>query len=484
MESSKTVSRRKHGSVALVLMAVGMTAAADLPTARQVAQEMGVAWNNGNSLEVPKNPTDWGNPLPSQKLIDLVKSSGFNTVRLPCAWDSHADQATNVINTAWLAQVKTIVDYCIGNGMYVVLNSHWDGGWLEEHIDAGSQAAVNVKQKAYWTQIANYFKGYDHHLLFAGANEPAVQDAYGTAFGPDRVAALNSYHQTFIDAVRATGGNNASRTLIVQGPRTDIDLAKSVWTTLPKDNSISGRLMIEWHFYPYQWALMQNDESWGKVYYYWGKANMSTTDTERNTGWCNEAYVDSQFHILKRLYVDKGMPVLIGEWGAVKRTSLAGDALNRHLRSRATYYQYVVSAARSRGIVPAVWDAGFIGNYTFTIFDRPNTKVYDQDILTAIMTGAKTSFYGTVSAQPRVAAVAQPIRISSVGSGSLATWSASDAGFAKATLRDAQGRTLWSRSVKVDAGANSLALPSTGAGIAFLRIEQGAHVLTGKVIGG
>jgi len=165
-----------------------------------------------------------------------------------------------------------------------------------------------------------------------------------------------------IDAVRGTGGNNATRTLIIQGPHGDIELAKSAWTTLPKDNTTSGRLMAELHFYPYQWALMESDESWGKVFYYWGKANLSTTDTERNTTWCGEAFVDSEFTILERLYVDKGMPVLLGEFGAVKRTNLSGGAYDRHVKSRLAYYQYVVAAARGKGIVPAPWDAGGMGN--------------------------------------------------------------------------------------------------------------------------
>lgn len=462
---------------ALTLGAAIATPAADLPTAKQVATEMGVAWNIGNSLEVPKDPLAWGNPLPTQKLIDLAKSSGFGTIRLPCAWDSHADASTNTINAAWLAQVKTIVDYCIKNKLYVVLNSHWDGGWLEENISSAKQAEVNKKQKAYWTQIATYFKDYDHHLLFAGANEPAVQDAYGVAFGADRVAVLNSYLQTFIDAVRATGGNNASRTLLIQGPHADIELAKSAWTTLPKDK-ITGRLMAELHFYPYQFALMETDADWGKVFYYWGKANLSTTDTERNTTWCDEAFVDSQFNILKRLYVDKGMPVLLGEFGAMKRTNLSGASLDRHVKSRLSYYQYVVSASRSRGIIPAVWDAGGMGANTMTVFNRPSASVFDQALLTAIMNGAKTPYYGAVSVGPRKANLEATLRITTVDGGLNATWSAAKAGLAQARLQDLRGHVLWSGTVATSAGANTLTIPVAQPGFAVLRLSQDGQELS------
>lgn len=482
MERRKGHPPRIASLVACVGVLAGLCRA-ELPPAKAVAQEMGVAWNNGNSLEVPKDPLAWGNPLPTQKLIDLAKASGFGTIRLPCAWDSHADASTGTINPAWLAQVKTIVDYCIKNNLYVVLNSHWDGGWLEENISSAKQAEVNRKQKLYWTQIANYFKSYDHHLLFAGANEPAVQDAYGTAFGADRVAVLNSYLQTFIDAVRATGGNNASRTLIVQGPHGDIELAKSAWTTLPKDN-IAGRLMAELHFYPYQWALMETDADWGKVFWYWGKANLSTTDTERNTTWCGEAFVDSQFTILKRLFVDKGMPVLLGEFGAVKRTTLSGAALDRHVKSRLTYYEYVVSAARKRGIVPAVWDAGGMGNLTMTVFNRPAATVFDQGLLDAIKSGGRTSWYGTVATHERGPAPVDPIRAVRRGGGIEVGWTAVDAGTVGLVVRDLQGRTSWSGTVRVAAGPNLLALPVPVPGMAVVELLRDGRPVASATLPG
>src|SRR5674476_828830 len=114
----------------------------------------------------------------------------------------------NVIDADYLALVKRNVDYCIKDSMYVMINIHWDNGWLENHVTVADSASVNVMQKAYWTQIANYFKDYNEHLLFACANEPNSQDdATGRTV-------MESYIQTFIKAVRGTGGNNSSRTLI------------------------------------------------------------------------------------------------------------------------------------------------------------------------------------------------------------------------------------------------------------------------------
>ena len=144
-------------------------------------------------------------------LIKLVKQSGFNAIRLPCSWNQYADQITAEIKSSWLNRVKEVVQYCVNNGMYVILNIHWDDGWLETNCTPGKQEETNAKQQAFWEQIATHLRDFDEHLLFASANEPNVSDA-------TQMAVLLSYHQTFIDAVRSTGGKNAYRVLIVQGP--------------------------------------------------------------------------------------------------------------------------------------------------------------------------------------------------------------------------------------------------------------------------
>src|SRR6266545_1396403 len=130
----------------LALMVPAAARAQTLPPAADVARQIHLGWNVGNSLEATGGETAWGNPLISQQLIDAVKAAGFNAVRIPCAWDGHANQSTLAIDPAWMARVKQVVDYAIGNGMYVVLNIHWDGGWLEEHPLFSFQEAVNEKQ--------------------------------------------------------------------------------------------------------------------------------------------------------------------------------------------------------------------------------------------------------------------------------------------------------------------------------------------------
>ncbi|WP_148660885.1 cellulase family glycosylhydrolase [Marinilabilia salmonicolor] len=233
-------------------------------TAIQLASKMNMGWNLGNSMEPPSGETAWGNPKTTQALIDAVAAAGFNAVRIPCAWDSYIeDLETNKIKDSWLARVQEVVDYCYANDMYVILNIHWDGGWLEENIIPEKEEEVSQKQEALWKQIAIHFRDYDEHLLFAGTNEPNVEDA-------EQMGVLLNYEQVFIDAVRATGGCNAYRVLIFQGPSTDIDKTHTLMTALPQDD-VEDRLMAEVHYYtPWNFCGLTQDENWGDFYYFWG----------------------------------------------------------------------------------------------------------------------------------------------------------------------------------------------------------------------
>jgi len=357
-----------------------------LPTAQTVAGQMKVGWNLGNTLEAICGENAWGNPTTSQTLINAVKAAGFNTVRIPCAWDCHA--TNGVIDANWLARVKAVVDYCISNQMYAIINIHWDGGWLENNCTTSAQSAVNAKQQNYWTQIANYFKNYNEHLVFASANEPAVSDATG-------MSVLLSYHQTFINAVRATGGNNSSRTLIIQGPSTNIDNTNTLMNTLPTDQ-IASRLMLEVHYYtPWNYCGLTADASWGSMFYYWGNGYHSTIEPSRNATFGEESEVERALGLMKTKFVDKGIPVLIGEFGTIKRTNPADMSV--HQASREYFNKYVVSSAKSKGMVPVYWDNGASD---FGLFNRSTGAATDQGVINAIMQGAggggSTSTYVTL----------------------------------------------------------------------------------------
>jgi hypothetical protein len=341
-----------------------------LPTASQVASQIDVGWNIGNSLEVPGGETGWGNPVVNQQLIAGVKAAGFNAVRIPAAWDSHADQTTLTIDPAWLARVKQVVDYAISNDMYVILNIHWDGGWLEEHPLYSYQTAVNAKQQAYWTQIANYFKNYNEHLLFAGTNE--VHADYGTPT-TEHITVQQSYNQTFVNAVRATGGNNSTRTLVVQTYNTNMQHGLNYFS-LPSD-SASNRLMVEVHYYdPYDYTLNSSGSC-----LYWG----APYPTQSACTWAQESYVDDLFNQVRTEWVAQGIPVIIGEYGVATRPNL-------NLESRAYYLEYMNAVAAYNGIKTFYWDNGVSPTQTngFALFNRNTGAIVDQGALNAIMDGA------------------------------------------------------------------------------------------------
>jgi aryl-phospho-beta-D-glucosidase BglC (GH1 family) len=326
-------------------------------------------------MEAIGGETAWGNPKVTNDLIKQVKQSGFNAIRIPCSWNQFADQTTAKIQDAWLNRVKEVVQYCVNNDVYVLLNIHWDGGWLENNCTPEKKDSVNAKQKAFWEQIATTFRDFDEHLIFAGANEPNVDNAA-------QMDVLLSYHQTFINAVRSTGGRNRYRVLVVQGPGTDIEKTNSMMSALPTD-LITNRMMAEIHYYtPFQFCLMDKDESWGSMFYYWGQNYHSTTDLTRNASSGEETDMNKFFGLMKTKFVDKGIPVILGEFEAIRRTSLTGSDLTLHLNSRTYFFKYLVKQAKANGLIPFYWD---IGN---GVINRSNNTVYDQKALDSLRSGA------------------------------------------------------------------------------------------------
>jgi aryl-phospho-beta-D-glucosidase BglC (GH1 family) len=254
--------------------------------------------------------------------------------------------------------------------MYVLLNIHWDGGWLENNCTPDKKDSVNAKQKAYWEQIATAMRDFDEHLMFASANEPNADDA-------TEMEVLLSYHQTFVDAVRSTGGRNTYRVLVIQGAAELLDVSK--FPTDPTPN----RMMYESHNYtPAQFCFLSEDVSWGNMAYYWGKDHQSVIEPARNftAEWGNEEAQLNGFKQLKQQFIDKGIPVLLGEYGAYRRSTPLDMAT--HHDAVDYWITYVTKLSRERGIVPFWWDTGGALN-------RSNNTVKDQRTIDAIKEGAK-----------------------------------------------------------------------------------------------
>lgn len=343
------MTRRLLASGLLLLAAATNAASLD---ARQMAARMGAGWNLGNSLEATGGETAWGNPPATRALFDAVRAAGFRTVRIPVAWKQHAD-AGDHIDAAWMARVTRVVDDARAAGLVVIVNIHWDGGWIQP--TAARQAAVNARLSTFWTQIAGNFRDHDEDLLFAGTNEVMVEGDYKPP-SAEYAAAQNSFNQTFVDAVRATGGRNADRVLVVQGFNTNIDY--TVATARMPTDTVPGRLMMEVHYYdPYDFTLNASSAIWQ-----WGAG---ATDPKATEPWGDEAHVDAQFDKMKTRFVDRGIPVILGEFAAISRTEHPGAETYR-LR----WDRYVAHSASAHGMVPIYWDPGSTGNHSSGLFDR------------------------------------------------------------------------------------------------------------------
>jgi len=361
----------------------------------QITAAMGAGWNLGNQLEANSNGTPsetvWGNPVITQALITKIKSAGFKTIRIPVSYLSKMGAAPNyTIDAAWLGRVKEVVNYCINEGLYVIINIHGDGyetvtgAWLL--VEASDQTAVKTKLQKVWQQIATAFAAYDEHLIFEAMNE--VFD--GNYYDPDPrlYQNLNAYNQVFIDAVRQTNGNNASRWLLIPGWNTNIDYTVNDYGfVMPADNYRSAsipanekRIMISAHYYdPWEFC---GDESgtitqWGAI----------ATNSAKKTTWCQEDYMELRLNQMYYAFAAKGYPLVIGEWGVVDKTN--DDAASN------TYRQYFAktfaAGCRKYSAVPVWWDNGYNGNYGFAVLNRSTLAFTQQGIIDSIMNGMNTN---------------------------------------------------------------------------------------------
>lgn len=352
-------------------------------TAKELAKAMYPGWNLGNTMEagdMANNFTNagglgaetaWQSTQTTKALIDFVKAQGFKSVRIPTSWVmGHITDAENMtIDPAWLARVKEIVDYCISDGLYVFINDHWDGGWIEvegfsktsssyEAVDETIIADKVNKLKKLWTNIATYFKDYNEYLMFAGLNEPFQEYSLFSTRHSELTPILERYNQAFVDAVRATGGNNAKRVLIVQGPSTNISSTVNYFN-MPTDTE-NGKLMVEVHYY----------EPWDFC------GSNATKD------WNADASVKTSFESLKTKFVNHDIPVVIGEYGAnwQENTESHNDAIRRFFKS-------VVENAGNCGIVPFAWDINVVSYPNMSIINRTGLSVWNTPAMTGITEG-------------------------------------------------------------------------------------------------
>jgi len=340
-----------------------MTADMDDIKSIDLIKEFTVGWNLGNTLDATggtmnSSETSWGNPKATQELIDTVIAAGFNVIRIPVTWGNHLG-AGYQINDKWMARVKEVVDYAYNRGVYVILNTHHED-WIttkEEDYEENSKKLCII-----WQQIAEEFRDYDEHLLFEGLNEPrnigsSQEWTGGTA--KERVV-VDKLNTDFYKTVRATGGNNSIRSLVFTsyGGNPSETACKAV--TLPKDDYV---IMNVHSYSPYNFAL--NTSGTDK----WSADNKNDTN---DINWLCQT--------LKKLYVDKGIAVIIDEFGNVDKDNTAARAENN---------KYYVQVMKDAGIPCVIWDNGVLkkpkSGEALGLIDRTTYEWVYPEIIDAIM---------------------------------------------------------------------------------------------------
>ena len=329
---------------------------------------MGLGFNIGNSLDAVGGETAWGNPLITKALVDAIKAAGFNSIRLPVAWSQFSDANNFIIKAEWLNRVEEVVNYALVNDMYVMINIHWDGGWMQP--TNADKDYVNNRLAIMWQQIATHFRDYDDHLLFAGTNEVMVEGDYGTPT-TEYYTVQNSFNQTFVKTVRKTGGRNVYRQLIVQGFNTNIDHTINFFT-MPLDTT-PDRLMVEVHFYdPFSFTLEEANDNTSQ----WGQ---NATDISKTAGWGDEAAVDAQFLKMRDHFFDQNIGIILGEYGAISRNKIAD-----HEQYRIYWNEYITQAAIDNKMVPFYWDNGYTGEHSLGLFNRATAAEAYPNLIDAI----------------------------------------------------------------------------------------------------
>ena len=340
----------------------------------ELVKELKLGWNIGNTLDggsasdKGKTPTEietaWGNPVITKELIDMVKNEGFNVLRVPVTWDwSTGEGPDYTISEAWMDRVEEVVNYGLDNDMYVILNIHHET-WHDPYEDKYEE--ISDRLKKVWTQIGTRFKDYDEHLIFEGMNEPRlIRDPHEWHLDMKdetcRKAAehINTFNQVFVDIVRASGGNNASRLLMVPSYAAGPAHAFMPEFRLPGDPA--DRLIVSIHVYdPQGLALLPDPDN-----------------TEFNEH--GKKVLDFIFGSAYEKFVSKDVPVVIGEMGIV-------DKQNPDDRCR--WCKYFVRNALEKEILSVWWDNG---GRDFKLLDRRNLSVYKdaEPVLTGLLEGLK-----------------------------------------------------------------------------------------------
>lgn len=340
-------------------------------TASELVSEMKTGFSLGNTMDstIGKNngepyeyETGWGNQTTTREAIQGIADSGFNVLRIPVSWGEHlSSDGSYTIDKAWLDRVNEIVDYGLDAGMFVILNTHHED-WLfpdEAHFESNSEELAKL-----WTQIAGRFSGYNEKLIFEGLNEPRKRDTIYEWNGGDEEGqqVVNKLNAVFVETVRNSGGNNGKRCLMI--PTYAASAMEKTFAAMEVPEN-DDRIIISVHAYiPYNFALASDNAT-----DYWSSSDPSCT-----------AEIDNLMTTLKAYFLDRNIPVIIGEMGCVNRNNT---------ENRKDWARYYVSKAHEYGIPCLWWDNGaYLGSgELFGIYSRDSGNWIFRDVMEGIMEG-------------------------------------------------------------------------------------------------
>ncbi|MCL1844883.1 MAG: glycoside hydrolase family 5 protein [Defluviitaleaceae bacterium] len=383
-------------------------------TSWELVQSMGAGWNIGNTLDSHWNeaspwrtishPHDqetlWGNPVTTREMIEFVRDSGFNTIRVPVTWYIHTGEGPEyIIDEAWMDRVQEIVDYSMDLGMFTILNIHhddyrssanWSNGWLKLYhapedrpLNDEEKAALNLRFARIWEQIAERFIDYNEYLIFEGINEPRTVGMYNhtNEVWHEKGTFLNELLQTFIDTVRASGGRNADRHLMVApyfasvGMSANdaygrIDAFVNAETGRLRVNDPRDRLIVSLHYYePWGFVVAPEDSQWHSHYFDLDVGSVSWN-------------IHTAFRIFEENFIARGIPIIMGETGAYSRLLPSGES---NEAERVKWAEYFVGGLREMGIPTVIWDDGG----TFGLLDRENLQWLYPDLAAALVAASQ-----------------------------------------------------------------------------------------------
>lgn len=358
------------------------SAETEVPEMRDISttvlvQDMGIGINLGNTFEscgdwieqwgdgsVESYETAWGSPVITQEMIEGYVAEGFGVLRIPVAW-SNLMAADYTISPEYLKRVMQVTDWAMDTGMYVIVNIHYDGGWFADF--SIQKDTCMQKYTRIWEQLSDAFQDYNDHLMLESLNEEGCWDDIWNRYSGDDSQKKEAYdllleiNQTFVDTVRASGGNNAKRHLLIAGYATDIDLTCDELFRMPEDPE--NRMAVSVHYYaPAGFAILEEDADWGKARPQWGSPR-----EQRELAY--------NLDKMTKVFSAKGIPVIIGEYGCTKK--------NKEEDSVRFYLSSVCREASARGFCPILWDV------TDSHYDRTTCKMTDPQLKTDLFQAAE-----------------------------------------------------------------------------------------------